>query len=312
MAVYKVFTWNMQRGQSVSWKDAKKEPDRLKERYRVLKALVDWADFGFITEPGMDIRNGLDAYSNLSNPDGWYYVSGLDDNQNQASACRPVVYSKLGFSRVPNPGERYVRFSSGADTAHRYPALGIVKLPYNDGQGNNELLLVSFHATSGFGATQNCEGYFDEFYQNQVIGNQARAIPLLWIVGGDFNCNPRQGVYMPPTSTHQSDHTLDGFFADQNGTNFKVTLTTGPHTYLRDNGGKGQLITDTYVDPHGYVVSGHHLSDHCPVTAQLQIARRLSDDKNLDQDNILPQGTKSTRSKSQRYDPSGKVPRTKY
>jgi hypothetical protein len=33
------------------------------------------------------------------------------------------------------------------------------------------------------------------------------------------------------------------------------------------------LITDTYVDPHGYVVNGHHLSDHCPVFAELRIER---------------------------------------
>jgi hypothetical protein len=257
MPVYKVFTWNMQRGRSVSREDA-----TIRERFRVLKVLVDWADFGFITEPGMDIRNGLDAYSRLPNLNGRYYVSTLVDNQNDAAACRPVVYSKRGFARAPHGAKPYLRYQSGADQANRYPAAGIVALLNGDGQGNNELLLVSFHATSGFGAAQNCEGYFDSFYQ--FDGN--RSIPLLWIIGGDFNCNPRQGVHMPPTSTHQSDHVLDGFFADQNGTNFEVTLISGPQTY-------GQLITDTSVDPHGYVVNGLHLSDHRPVTAQFQIER---------------------------------------
>jgi len=54
MPVYKVFTWNMQPAQSVSrhLQDA-----MIMERYRVLKALVDWGDFGFITEPGIDIRS---------------------------------------------------------------------------------------------------------------------------------------------------------------------------------------------------------------------------------------------------------------
>jgi hypothetical protein len=47
---------------------------------------------------------------------------------------------------------------------------------------------------------------------------------------------------------------LDGFFADQNGTNFQVTQSTAAQTYLHTNGGEGGLITDTYVDPHGYVV----------------------------------------------------------
>jgi hypothetical protein len=31
------------------------------------------------------------------------------------------------------------------------------------------------------------------------------------------------------------------------------------------------LITNTLVDPHGFVVNGCHLSDHCPVCARLQI-----------------------------------------
>jgi hypothetical protein len=69
-----------------------------------------------------------------------------------------------------------------------------------------------------------------------------RAIPLVWIVGGDFNCNAGWGVYMPATSTHQSDHVLDGFFADQNGMNFQVTAVTAPQTY-------GQLITNNLLDP---------------------------------------------------------------
>jgi hypothetical protein len=264
----------------------------------VLKALVDWADFGFITEPGQDIRNGLDQRSCLPNLDGRYYVSGLDDNQNNAAACRPVVYSKGGFSRVPRGDEPYVRFLSGADTAHRYPAAGIMGLPINDGEGNRNLLLVSFHATSGFGAAQNCGGYFDSFYQFVPVLNTS--IPLLWIVGGDFNCNPRHGVYMPPTNTHQSSHVLDGFFADQNGTNFEVTRTDGPQTYLTVNGGDGQLITDTSVNPHGYVVNGHHLSDHCPVTAQFRIVRRPAA-MDVDPADILPRGIKRTRRQSTRY-----------
>jgi hypothetical protein len=32
-------------------------------------------------------------------------------------------------------------------------------------------------------------------------------------------------MHMPLTFTHQSKHVLDGFFADQNGTNFEVTAT---------------------------------------------------------------------------------------
>jgi hypothetical protein len=303
MPVYKVFTWNMQRAQSVS-----RQNSTIRERFRVLKALADWADFGFITEPGIDIRGGLTVNSRLPNLDGRYYVSGLDDNQNPAAACRPVVYSKHGFRDVPHPDEPYVRFLSGAESAHRYPALGIVRLGYNDGQGNKELVLVSFHATSGYNANENCQGYFDSFYQTEGFGSQARPIPLLWIVGGDFNHRGGPGIYMPSTSTHQSDHVLDGFFADQNGTNFEVTRTTGPQTYVvGNNPGEGQLITDTSVDPHGYVVNGRHLSDHCPVTAEFRIQRAMG----LDTANILPPGSKRKRTQSTTGDtPPAKYPKT--
>lgn len=290
MPVYKVFTWNMQRGRSVSRADA-----TIRERFRVLKALVDWADFGFITEPGQDIRNGLDAYYGLQGLRGRYYVSTLVDNQNNAMACRPVVYSRHGFARAPQGAKPYLRYQSGADQANRYPAAGIVALLNGDGQGNNELLLVSFHATSGFGAAQNCEGYFDSFYQFDGISS----VPLLWIVGGDFNCNPRNGVHMPAASTHQSDHVLDGFFADQQATNFEVRLTSAPEPYVNGNNpGEGQLIMGDpnvgHANARGYVVNGLHLSDHCPVTAQFQI-EPLRGDMDVDTANILATGSTRTR-----------------
>jgi hypothetical protein len=46
---------------------------------------------------------------------------------------------------------------------------------------------------------------------------------MVWIVGGDFNCNGGPGVYMPTTYTHQAKHILDGFFADQYDADFQVT-----------------------------------------------------------------------------------------
>jgi hypothetical protein len=268
MPVYNVFTWNMQRARSVSqWNRplahaVTQQEKTIRERYRVLQTLVNWADFGFITEPGMDIRQNLNNF-NLPGLNRHFCASLLADNQTDASACRPVIYSKIPFSRIPPTTESYISYLSGAAEAYRYPAAGIVTLAQGDGQGNNELLLLSFHATSGYNANENCRGYFDSFYQNDYL---QRAIPLVWIVGGDFNCNAGRGVYMPATSTHQSDHVLDGFFADQNGTNFQVTAVTAPQTY-------GQLITNNLLDPHGFVVNGCHLSDHCPVCAQLQIER---------------------------------------
>jgi hypothetical protein len=296
MAVYKVFTWNMQRAQSVS-----RLKKVIRERYRVLEALVNWADFGFITEPGMDIRNNLNNF-NLPGLNRNFCASQLADNQTDASACRPVIYSKVAFSRIPPTTESYISYLSGGDDAYRYPAAGIVTLP-GDGQGHKELLLLSFHATSGYNANENCQAYFDSFYQ---LDYMERAIPLLWIVGGDFNCNAGRGIYMPATSTHQSDHVLDGFFADQNGTNFQVTQSIAAQTYLLTNGGEGRLITNTHVDPHGYVVNGHHLSDHCPVWAQLQIERFSG---GVDPANIVT--SKRIRRQSTKYEPPSKRTKTK-
>jgi len=292
MPVYKVFTWNMQRGQSISRQDA-----TIRERYQVLMDLVNWADFGFITEPGKDIRDNLNNFY-LPHLQRHFCASQMFDNQTDASACRPVVYSKTAFSRIPPTTEEYISYLSGADQAYRYPAAGIVTLPQDDGQGNNELLLLSFHATSGYNANENCQAYFDSFYRFDTRKRDSPPIPLLWIVGGDFNCNAGRAIYMPASSTHQSDHILDGFFADQNGTNFQVTQMAAAQTWNQTNGGPGQFVIHAIVGPRGYVVNGNHLSDHCPVFAQLQI-ERLPEDVDMDTANIVT--GKRKRRQSKRY-----------
>jgi hypothetical protein len=43
MATFKIFTWNMQRGQSISMND-----NTIRLRYQILQALVNWADFAAI------------------------------------------------------------------------------------------------------------------------------------------------------------------------------------------------------------------------------------------------------------------------
>jgi hypothetical protein len=68
-----------------------------------------------------------------------------------------------------------------------------------------------------------------------------------------------------------------------------VTAVTAAQTY-------GQLITNNLLDPHGFVVNGCHLSDHCPVWAQLQIERFSG---GVDTANIVT--GKRTRRKSIRY-----------
>jgi hypothetical protein len=132
---------------------------------------------------------------------------------------------------------------------------------------------------------------------------------MVWIVGGDFNCDGGPGIYMPTTYTHQSSHTLDGFFADQYDTDFQVTASVAAYTYLGGHTrGEGDLIIVGHGDPHGYVVNGHHLFDHCPVCAELQIERHSvrSDDMTVDKNLILREGIKRTRSQTKMYIPPGK------
>jgi hypothetical protein len=301
MPVYKVFTWNMQRAQSISRTDA-----TIRERYRVLQTLVNWADVGFITEPGKDIRTGLNNFQ-LPGLNRHFYASQMGDNQTDASACRPVVFSKTPISHPTPDANSYVQYLSGGANASRYPAAGMVDLP----PGSNKLLLVSFHATSGFGADENSRTYFDNFYPRSDRGFRAPHPAMVWIVGGDFNCNAGNGVYMPTTYTHQSSHTLDGFFADQYDTRFVVTDSVAAYTYLNGHTtGEGNLETNVHINPHGYVVNGHHLSDHCPVCAELKIERISvrQDDMNADTALIVT-GTR-TRRKSVKYGTSMDVDTT--
>jgi hypothetical protein len=86
MPVYNIFTWNMQRARSISqWNRSlahavTQQEKTIRERYRVLQTLVNWADFGFITEPGMDIRQNLNNF-NLPGLNRHFCASVLADNQ---------------------------------------------------------------------------------------------------------------------------------------------------------------------------------------------------------------------------------------
>jgi hypothetical protein len=291
MATFKIFTWNMQRGQSISRND-----NTITLRLQILQALVNWADFGFITEPGRDIRINLNNFQ-LPGLNRNFCASQLPDNQSDGSACRPVVFSKKPFTRFPLQSESYISYLSGADQAYRYPAAGLVTLDQDDGEGHQELLLLSFHATSGFGAYDNCQGYFDSFYQNVLgRGGYPVAVPLVWIVGGDFNCRAGRAIYTPITSTHQSGHIIDGFFADQNGTNFEIKQIAAAQTWT----GAGQFITNPNANPRGLVINGLHLSDHCPVLMELQVAPLPPDRDVLNPANIIT--TKRNRRMSTRMD----------
>jgi hypothetical protein len=84
--------------------------------------------------------------------------------------------------------------------------------------------------------------------------------------GGPFTCRRR-------LRTRAIICLFDGFFADQNGTNFDVDVDADAETFLQSqvDSGEGELETDIYTDRHGYVVNGYHLSDHCSLIIKLRI-----------------------------------------
>ena len=103
----------MQRARSVSqWNRplahaVTQQEKTIRERYRVLQTLVNWADFGFITEPGIDIRNNLSNF-NLPGLNRNFCASQMVDNQTYASACRPVIYSAIREFVGPKRFRSYV------------------------------------------------------------------------------------------------------------------------------------------------------------------------------------------------------------
>jgi hypothetical protein len=201
---------------------------------------------------------------------GWWYTSANFDNQSEGSACRPAVFSSIPLNYED------VDFMSGGDEAYRYPAGASLFLNYTEGgvAKQQKLMLIAFHATSGYNANVNCNALFDRCYDEDFLDS-----PSVWIVGGDFNCDPGYGPSMPnPDFTHQSGHTLDGFFADQNRSAFCVQEAVPAATYTAANGGVGQLILEGAGNPHGYVVpelvnpaNNMQISDHCPVRARLRV-----------------------------------------
>jgi hypothetical protein len=256
--IYNVFTWNMQRGPSQDHSPV------ATLRSQVLAELCNWAHFGFITEPGKDIRDYILLHGINTGYRGWFYMSGNADNQSDSSACRPVVYS-----RVPLHNEDVDFLSGGAD-AYRYPAGASLMLNYTEGgvAKQQKLMLISFHATSGFNANENCQDLFDRCYDPRFLDE-----PSLWVIGGDFNCNGGNATYMPTSNTHQSGHILDGFFADHFQSSFRVIAAVNAQTYTIANGCPGQLVlAGAGAAVQGYVRNGTHLSDHCPVRARLDIA----------------------------------------
>lgn len=201
-----LFTWNLQRQRTISSTRAGSiSHDEL--RLDVLKDLVSRCRFGFITEPGLDLRSALvdeEDIGELPDAVNLYRDTGTD-NQDESSACRPILASKdrsdlqLGTART-----------SGAIHAYRYPCAQVIAIE------GIKVLLVSLHSTSGASGKANTKEII-KHYCTQVRKEKYGGM----IVGGDFNAHidafGEDYVYkMPGDPTNQGAGAdsggIDGFY----------------------------------------------------------------------------------------------------
>ncbi len=268
MPVYRIFTWNMQRGRSIIAAPYSSENKVLqaKARRQMIEALCATSHFGFVTEPGSDLRGAVTTpnQTSLLLPEGMGYwnSSPLEDNQDDGNACRNLLFSKEILTPVN------LNYTSGGDNAFRYPAAGYYQI------NGARILLVTLHATSSYTAHANANGLLDAFDESAFARFYADAV----IIGGDMNSNSRH-FSMPGTATHQSDHILDGFVCERyDGEDIEavahIPLIQTSYSAMQ----RKLVIADpSHTIPIGYYVresdSGHwaRVSDHAPVLAELHV-----------------------------------------
>lgn len=199
-----LFAWNMQKGCTVtphtSAVDAKYDRARLK----VLEALMKSTVAGFVTEPGIDLRNALTSNDKTALgklPDGNLYRDTRADNQNDDGACRPLLWS-TAESRLAISTSK----TSGRVDAYRYPCAQVIT------HQKAKILLVSLHATSGYSGKFNTKEIIEDFVEFAKQEDYGGVI-----VGGDFNGHMTgTGYAMPSTPTNQgataSGSAIDGFY----------------------------------------------------------------------------------------------------
>jgi hypothetical protein len=154
----------------------------------------------FIQETEKDLREHLNT-----SPFGMtWHIDPREDNQSDSSACRSILAVSTGELTTVR-----LNFHSGAESASRYPAAA-----YWDVEDTNDyehrILLVSLHATSGYGGGKNTQiltDVLDDYLDDNC--------PVL-LVGADFNAESAQyqPVKKPNVPTHQSGSRLDGFYED--------------------------------------------------------------------------------------------------
>jgi len=253
-----VFTWNMQRGSSIS-PGVHADKPKAAERRKLLDTLCSTYDIGFITEPGNDLINAVSTSNAttllLPNGPGFWNCSLLSDGQQGTHDCKNLVFSK----RILSPVD--FDFQSGSDDAYRYPAAGVWLV-----NADLRVLLVTLHATSGGGGHDNSNALFD--YLDTTANKTKHGNCQVAIAGGDMNCNHRHFI-MPQTPSHQSGSTLDGFMYECYDEDAAVDISA-PVVYF----GGGSYELETTIDKGYYAVNGTtrvRLSDHAPVTTNVSI-----------------------------------------
>jgi hypothetical protein len=268
---FTAFVWNMQRKRSFHPPSGHESPTQQEARRavrRALKHLCQTYDVGFITEPGMDLRDIVEQ-GGAGLPEGTWIASSLQDNQSNSAACRPLIYVKNGEVQPYT-----VKFKSGQVTAERYPAGAVWS---HDG---HNVLLVAFHATSGGNGAGNTQGMLDwiDDHVQQVPANR-RGQWTTWVIGADFNASePKYSTaQMPNCATHQSGGTLDGFFAERDDMAMQADrIEISP---VESDGDFTLVIGDSSTTPlAGCYFGTQRVSDHLPVVASFTVDSEEEDD----------------------------------
>lgn len=253
---FKAFTWNMQRGRSISapstGENTTDKASRI-ARLSALKTLCGTFDVGFITEPGLDLRDCVSSGKNpFTDVPGQWVMNKERDNQSDSNACRPMIYVRDQNSKLTaNPFP--LNTKSGADEASRNPAFATWTV------NNYPILLVSFHATSGYNGKNNVQDFYDE------LDDEKSAKWQVVLVGGDLNSVDAKygGSNMPKgVATHQSGSTLDGFYADRS-VQFDLQIESTKAQVVETD---FSLITTDMKGAPGCYFDSQRVSDHRPVS----------------------------------------------
>jgi len=171
---YKFFTWNLQRSSAGGTSANKFTQAEIDERKSLLTTLCDWADFGFLTEVGKDIRQYISSGSGKALPGHWH-LDLREDGQKPDNPCKNAIYSKAAAVSTVVEIETH----SSRIASHRFPAAGIYKI------GEANVMLVALHATSGgSGASKaNVQAVAKEALEKAGAMSHVSGL----VMGGDFN-----------------------------------------------------------------------------------------------------------------------------